>query len=819
MLLGMPSLAEEKQYRHYVPLEKDLAGKGFADLSSRGDRKVYRGAELETIGMPCGGIGAGQLYVRGDGTLAAPTPPPGPIEQGFAVHTRTAGATPQVRQLSRDDFDDIGFIGEYPVATILYRLKDKNALPVNIDAEVFSPWIPLNARDSANPGTILHYTITNVVQERVIVTIAGWLQKTGDMTLTCRGSSEVSWSDLAEDSSGLKELLAAKVGGAEELSQRREFSTAALRLSLDPGQSKTATFFITWYIPQRIPQDICGCPVPEKNPDVGNMYESWYKNSAEVAAYLDVNFERLCRETVLFRDTYYDTTLPYWFANRIIMPVSCLATNTCQWWRNGRFWGFEGVNCCLGTCGHVYNYAQAHARLFPELARSVRLMQDLGPGYDEQTGRIGFRGVCGTSPEVSFFTPWSWGYAADAQCGYILKFYREHLLSTDRKFLDQTWPKVKKAIEYLISRDGNEDGVIEDKQHCTWDSNLYGANSYITTLYLAALRAAEEMARLEAEPQLAARYRRLYESGRRFALKNLWNGEYYIHLIPEAEPGPSPTGTIEYGNGCLSDQLLGQTLADQLNLGHIYPQDKVAKTLQSIYRYNWAPDVGYDKNYPNIGPRPAARLFAQPGEAGLFNLTWPNGDWPKNPIGTAAEIFTGTEYQVASNMIHEGMLREGLAILRGIDDRHNGVKRNPWNETECGDHYARALASWGCLISVSGYIYDGPAGKIGFAPRMTREDFKCFFSGAQGWGSLVQQRQVKVQTNAIEVKWGRLRVKSLVLELPEEGLTVEVTVRVAGEAVGCETAQEGQRLVVTLGHDFLVEAGQTIEVTSRWKQP
>jgi len=133
--------AEKPDYKHYVPPQKDLSGPTFAGLAARGERKVYKGQELETIGMPCGGIGAGQLYVRGDGTLVAPTPPPGPIEQGFAVHIRTAGATPQVRRLSRDNFDDIGFIGEYPIATILYRLKNKGALPVNIDAEVFSPWM------------------------------------------------------------------------------------------------------------------------------------------------------------------------------------------------------------------------------------------------------------------------------------------------------------------------------------------------------------------------------------------------------------------------------------------------------------------------------------------------------------------------------------------------------------------------------------------------------------------------------------------------------------------------------------------------------
>ena len=212
------------------------------------------------------------------------------------------------------------------------------------------------------------------------------------------------------------------------------------------------------------------------------------------------NFTRLDRDTHLFRDTYFDTTLPYWFVQRVNMPTSTLATETIQWWRNGRLWGWEGVGSCLGTCGHVYNVAQSTARLFPELERSVRLMQD--PGTErpatEATGRIDFRGGKSTRGK---WTENGWGYAADAQAGYVLKLYREHLLSPDNKFLDQVSPKAQKVIGYLIERDaaGNDsvnrradlskaDGVIEDTQHTTWDSNLFGPNGYVGTWYLAALR-------------------------------------------------------------------------------------------------------------------------------------------------------------------------------------------------------------------------------------------------------------------------------------------------------------------------------------------
>ncbi len=43
-----------------------------------------------------------------------------------------------------------------------------------------------------------------------------------------------------------------------------------------------------------------------------------------------------------------------------------------------------------------------------------------------------------------------------------------------------------------------------------------------------------------------------------------------------------------------------------------------------------------------------------------------------------------SEYQVASGMIWEGMLTEGLSIAYGVHTRYDGKKHNPWNEIEGG---------------------------------------------------------------------------------------------------------------------------------------
>ena len=145
--------------------------------------------------MPIGGICCGQLYLGGDGKIwywdifrsdyqsdyggmsmgknyAKPPLQSSPLEQGFAVRIKSKSKT-VVRTLDRNGFSDIRFRGEYPVGRVYYR---DSKLPINIDMEAFSPFIPLNAEDSALPGTVLSFTVSNSGDEEVEVDLGGWLE-------------------------------------------------------------------------------------------------------------------------------------------------------------------------------------------------------------------------------------------------------------------------------------------------------------------------------------------------------------------------------------------------------------------------------------------------------------------------------------------------------------------------------------------------------------------------------------------------------------------------------------------------------------------
>ena len=70
-------------------------------------------------------------------------------------------------------------------------------------------------------------------------------------------------------------------------------------------------------------------------------------------------------------------------------------------------------------------------------------------------------------------------------------------------------------------------------------------------------------------------------------LRLLWDGEYFIQDV-DLQKHPK----YQYAKGCLSDQLFGQGWAHRLGLGYIYPTWYVGKALQSVWKYNWTPDIG-----------------------------------------------------------------------------------------------------------------------------------------------------------------------------------------------------------------------------------
>jgi uncharacterized protein (DUF608 family) len=566
------------------------------------------------------------------------------------------------------------------------------------------------------------------------------------------------------------------------------------KLSLAPGQAATVTFVVAWHFPNLHIKD------------GGQFYARRFASAAAVADYVAANFERLAGETRLWRDTWYDSSLPYWFLDRTFLNTSILATATSHWFESGRFYGWEGVGCCEGTCTHVWHYAHAVARLFPQLERDLRRRTDFGLAQNPETGVINHRGE-------------SAGLAVDGQAGCILRAYREHQMSADDRFLKPLWPKIKLAMQCLMRMDDGQ-GILEGPQHNTLDQPWFGKVAWLSSLYVAAARACEEMAQELADEPFARLCHAVVERGSRNIDRELFNGEYYLQLADKEH-----LHSVGSHNGCEIDQVFGQSWAFQVGLGRILPEPHVRQALASLWKYNFTPDVG-----PYRAAHKPGRWYAMAGEGGLLMCSWPHGEGARMAKGFDFyfnECMTGFEYQVAGHMLWEGMLTEGLAVTRAVHDRYHASRRNPWNEVECGDHYARAMASYGVYLAACGFVYHGPKGYLEFAPRLHPEDFRAALTTAEGWGTFSQQRRAATQTAAVEIRWGKLRLRTLALTLaggatgspsastktPAEPVALSVQAKLGGAPLECRHRVEEGKIVVELAREAVIEKGKKLEVT------
>jgi non-lysosomal glucosylceramidase len=561
-------------------------------------------------------------------------------------------------------------------------------------------------------------------------------------------------------------------------------------LTLAPAASAVVSYVVTWHFPNL---------TFSKIPNVGRYYNNHYKSAQEVAQYVAANLDSLTTQTRLWRDTWYDSTLPYWFLDRTFLNVSTLGTSGCYRFADGRFYAWEGgPGCCDGTCTHVWQYAHSMSRVFPALERDTRQRVDLGISFTPETGVMGFRGE------------YDMRLAVDGQAGTLLRIYREHLMSPDQNFLGRNWSRIKLAYNPLFALDANEDGILEGAQMNTLDRPWFGQISWMSSMYVAALLAGVEMADEMNDHAFASRCRRIAEAGSKNIPARLFNGEYFFNIVD-----PAHLDTVNSGDGSHIDQVYGQSWAFQVGLPRVLPQDKTRSALRALWKYNFSPDAGAYFTAHKEG----RKGFVQAGDAGMIICTFPRPDWDyvrASGVGTNAhgfayyfnETWTGNEYQVAGHMIWEGMLLEGLAMVRAIHDRYNPLKRNPYNEVECGDHYSRAMASHGPFLAICGFEYHGPKGHIAFAPRLKPENFRAPFTTAEGWGTYNQAIQDKKLSASLDLKYGTLKLSTVQLTSPGDHPKVKATLN--GKSIRASVASTDGRHTITFAQPVVLAPNQKL---------
>jgi non-lysosomal glucosylceramidase len=762
------------------------------------------------------------------------------VNQGFALKV-VSDKKSIIKTLDQDGFKDITFRGEYPVARVTYKDKD---FPLEVNLTAFSPYIPHNTKDSGIPVTILQYDIRNTGRKNWDVSLTGWLENKvcpdlgigtageriseiirsnqkvtlfhtakgerlserkgyGNMALSVIGEGDIKYSaGVGKEVNAQSVFQSVQDNHSSRRSQGFDESlvgAVAEQFSLEPGESKSVTFLLSWYFPY----------YNEQNPEGGQMqdikefpvlhrhYKNIFDSAENVAAYVTDQLDRLVNTTLLWNKTWYDSTLPWWFLDRTFISMDCLASQTCHLFDNGRFWSWEGVDCCEGTCTHVWNYAQGMARIFPSLEKDLRHRVDYGIAYHED-GSISYRGE-----NKDRYTGLQ--FATDGQLGTILRVYREHQMSSDYNFLKSLWQRIKKSMQFIIDQDRDQDGILEGKQSHTLDASWDGPMGWISSLYLAVLSACSEMAGELGDDEFSEKCKTQFEKGQKKIVEDLFDGEYFIHIPPDFK-------SINTNDGCHIDQVIGQSWAWQVHLPRILPQKETLSALSSLWKYNFAPDAGqYRIDHKTIK---GARIYAMPGEAGLLMTTWPKGGdekavpgmaerqedqihWP-GPGGYFDECMNGFEYQVASHMVWEGMITEGMAITKAIHERYGANKRNPYDEIECSSHYVRSMAAYGIFLAACGSKYHGPKGFLGFDPRIHPEKFKCPFTVAEGWGTYMQQMEETGQKHQVLLIYGKLKLKSLSFGLIKRDAEVaSVMARLDSEVLDLTFRQNENKLLLT----------------------
>ena len=320
----------------------------------------------------------------------------------------------------------------------------------------------------------------------------------------------------------------------------------------------------------------------------------------------------------------------------------------------------------------------------------------------------------------------------------------EPTVYTDPRALEQIGMPIGGLFAGTVYLGG--DGIIEGAQPNTLDAAWYGKISFLVSLYLAALRAGEAMADEMGDAEFAARCKKIADRGAQSILA-LYNGEYFHQQLD-----PEHADVIGCGTGCYIDQVFGQFWAHQVGLGRLFDAEKQRSALRALFRYNFVPHVGRFRETFTRG-----RWYASDDDQGLIMCSWPRGGlnraWHRSwQFMYFNECMSGFEWQAAAHMISEGLLTEGLALSRAIHDRYDGRKRNPYNEIECSDHYARAMASYGAFVAACGFEHHGPKGYIGFFPKLEAGNFKAAFTAAGGWGSVRMKKRGRGTKLALTVK-------------------------------------------------------------------
>jgi non-lysosomal glucosylceramidase len=445
----------------------------------------------------------------------------------------------------------------------------------------------------------------------------------------------------------------------------------AVRFTLKPGEKRTVPMVISWDLP--VVEFGSGRKWYRHYTD---FYGTSGTNAAKIAADALTNAAKWSDAIDAWQAPYVeDESKPLWYRGELFNELYTVADA-------GSVWGrpvtpdkdakptFGFLECFdypyYNTLDVLFYGSMPIIDFWPDLDKQVmRQFADTVPTEvndkyiwewkSQQTGKAQFRtrkvkgavphdlGVPKEDPFVQN-NQFSWqdtnGWK-DLNPKFVLMVYRDFVFTgrKDLDFLRYTWPAVKESLEYLQKYARGGDGIPQndgypDQTYDEWV--VRGESAYCGGLWLAALRAAEEIARTLGDTASIAKYHELFTRGQASYIKKLWNGEYFLYDTES-----------EYKNDIQAEQLAGQWYANMSGLGDIVPQEMQKRALKKVF----------DFNVMKFGKGEMGAVSGMSADGGIIH---------KNDNQQVAEVWTGATFSIAALMLSDGMKEEAYRTAWGI---------------------------------------------------------------------------------------------------------------------------------------------------------
>jgi hypothetical protein len=340
------------------------------------------------------------------------------------------------------------------------------------------------------------------------------------------------------------------------------------------GATRTVDFYLAWHFPNRPPAEV-------NDPNewtAGNYYSNLFSDAPDVLSKAHARAAVLRGATRSYVEALFGSTIPPALLDSAASRLAVMRSPTMWQSRGGVVLGTEGNGCCPLNCTHVYGYTTLLERLYPDLAQDMCITNFVRT-YNQSQGGVTMR----------FGSQW----AIDGALACVIKAYIS-VRQADSKltFLKRVWPNVKQQMDFLFAEFDDGNGVITCAQEDTYDTYMMGANTFIGSYYITALKAASRMAALMGDATTAERYAGRAALSATNYEKICWSekfGYYVADTIPYPYRAPVPPAGAKYGNKtyggqCFIDQLCAIGLSSAAGLGHILEPAHEAAARKAILK-------------------------------------------------------------------------------------------------------------------------------------------------------------------------------------------------------------------------------------------